>query len=279
MLFKIIIFFLIISLLHVKAYAETDAPYAVVAGGSKGIGYAIAEALAKRHYNLLLIARHRDGLIAAKQKLEFSYPVHVEILINDLSLEESAKEVAEWCIAKKLKVKVLCNVAGFGGANDYLSLPLDTVRYMIRLNIESAVALTYTMLNILKQNQPSYILNVASMAGLAPIPQKNVYSATKSAIVSFSYALHYQLKPYHISVSCLAPGPVYTKPEIIKDTHDKLGKFGDLIEVSPSRVGERAVKKTLQGKMLIIPGFVASVSAETIRLLPKKVITALYSGF
>jgi uncharacterized protein len=173
---------------------------------------------------------------------------------------------------------MLCNVAGFGGVNDYLSLPLDSVRYMIRLNLESAVTLTYTMLQLLKENQPSYILNVASMAGLAPIPQKNIYSATKSAIISFSYALHYQLKEYNIGVSCLSPGPVYTKPEIIKDTHDKLGRFGDFIEVPPARVGERAVKKTLKGKMLIIPGIVASVSAAFLRIMPKKFITGRYAA-
>ena len=59
-------------------------PYALVAGGSKGIGYAIAEALAKRKYNLVLVARHPDTLLAAKNKLQSAYGIHVEILAKDL---------------------------------------------------------------------------------------------------------------------------------------------------------------------------------------------------
>src|SRR5678810_410898 len=64
-------------------------PYALIAGGSKGIGYAIAEAWAKRNYNLVLIARHWDSLMAAKTKLESKYGIHVELLSYDLSHEES----------------------------------------------------------------------------------------------------------------------------------------------------------------------------------------------
>jgi uncharacterized protein len=121
-------------------------PYALVAGGSKGIGYAIAEALAKRGYDLVLIARHADSLIAAKNKLESSYKIHVEILSFDLSQDGSAIEIAKWCTERDIPLKMLCNVAGFGGARDYLSLPLDTLRYMINLNIGSAMSLTLTLL-------------------------------------------------------------------------------------------------------------------------------------
>src|SRR5688572_7419868 len=72
----------------------TYGPYALVAGGSKGIGYAIAEALAKRHYNLVLVARNWDSLSAAKTKLESAYGIHVELLSYDLSREESATAIA-----------------------------------------------------------------------------------------------------------------------------------------------------------------------------------------
>ncbi|MCH5689727.1 SDR family NAD(P)-dependent oxidoreductase [Niabella sp. W65] len=92
------------------------------------------------------------------------------------------------------------------------------------------------------------------MAGFSPIPVKNIYSASKSAVTFFSYSLRYQLKKKGVSVSCLAPGPVYTKPEIIKDTKEKLGWFGDFMEVPPARVGEFAVRKTLKRKMIIVPG-------------------------
>ncbi len=252
-------------------------PYALIAGGSKGLGFAIAEALAKRQYNLILIARHLDSLLAAKHKLETLYGIHVELLVHDLSKEESATEIAKWCTDRNIPLKMLCNVAGLGGEKDYLALPLDSIRYMIRLNIESAVSLCYILLPLLEKNAPSYILNVGSMAGFAPIPSKNVYAATKSAVVFFSYGLRYQLKEKHISVSCLCPGPVFTKPSIAKDTKKKLGWYGKQMAVAPKKVGEIAVRKTLKKRLIIVPGKLSKFTSIMIRLLPRRLVVALYN--
>jgi uncharacterized protein len=252
-------------------------PYALIAGGSKGIGYALAEAWAKRNYNLILIARHWDSLSSAKQKLESKYSIHVELLSYDLSKEESATEIGNWCKERNIPLKVLCNVAGAGGSRDYLSTSLDSLRYMVRLNVESCMALTLTLLPLLEKNTPSYIINVASMAGFAPIPIKNMYSATKSAVIFFSYSLRYQLKDKNIKVSCLAPGPVYTKPEIRAETKKQLGKFGDKMALSPEVVGEKTVRKALRGKMIIVPGFLAHTMSWFLRLLPRRVAASLYN--
>lgn len=252
-------------------------PYALIAGGSKGIGYALAEAWAKRDYNLILIARHWDSLSAAKQKLESTYHVHVELLSYDLSREESATEIAKWCIERDIPLKALCNVAGAGGSRDYLSTTLDSLRYMVRLNVESCMALTLTLLPLLEKNAPSYIINVASMAGFAPIPIKNMYSATKSAVIFFSYALRYQLKDKNIKVSCLAPGPVNTKPEITAETKKQLGRFGNKMTLTAQIVGEKTVRKTLRGKMIIVPGFWPHVMSWLLRILPRRTSASIYN--
>jgi short-subunit dehydrogenase len=250
--------------------------YALVAGGSKGIGYAISEALARRGYNLILIARHMENLMEAKNNLELNYHVHVEVLSYDLSFDNSAPDIAKWCKDRNIRLKMLCNVAGFGGSRDYLTLPLDSLRYMINLNVGSAMALTLTLLPLLEKNAPSFILNVGSMAGFAPIPVKNLYSATKSAVVFFSYSLSYQLKEKNISVSVLCPGPVFTKPEVIEDTKKKLGWFGSLMAVPPEKVGEIAVRETLDHRMVIVPGTVSKITAFLIRVLPRQMITNIY---
>ncbi len=257
-------------------YPSHGVEYALVAGGSKGIGYAIAEALARRGYNLILIARHMDSLISARNKLEYEYHVHVEVLSYDLSLNNAATDIAKWCTDRNIPLKMLCNVAGFGGAKDYLSLSLDSLRYMINLNVGSAMALTLTLLPLLEKNAPSFILNVGSMAGFAPIPVKNLYSATKSAVVFFSYSLSYQLKEKNISVSVLCPGPVFTKPEIVEDTKKKLGWFGTLMAVPPEKVGEIAVRETLDHRMVIVPGTVSKITAFLIRILPRQMIVNIY---
>jgi uncharacterized protein len=257
---------------------DSSRPYALVAGGSKGIGYGISEALAKRGYNLIIIARHMDTLQLAKSKLENTYHVHAEVLAFDLSDDKSAEAIAKWCTDRNIHLKVLCNVAGLGGANDYLSFPLDSLRYMVRLNVESCMALSLTLMPLLEKNAPSYILNVASMAGFAPIPVKNMYSATKSAVVFFSYSLRYQLKDKHISVSCLCPGPVYTKPEIVEDTKAKLGWFGNKMALDPHTVGEVAIKKTFNKRLIIVPGTLAKISSSLIRFFPRRWVVNLYGS-
>jgi len=138
------------------------------------------------------------------------------------------------------------------------------------------MTLTLRLLPLLEKNAPSYVLNVASMAGLAPIPSKNIYSATKSSVIFFSYSLHYQLMEKNISVSCLAPGPVFTKPSVIRDTKKRLGWFGMKMAVKPERVGEIAIRKTLQGEMLIIPGTLAKLSSVVIRVMPRKWMVSIY---
>jgi short-subunit dehydrogenase len=258
---------------------DNHLPYALIAGGSKGIGFAIAEALAKRNYNLIIIARNEDSLVAAKNKLEAAYPVHVEILVKDLAFESSATEIAKWCTDRNIPLKMLCNVAGLGGEHDYLSYPLDSLRYMVRLNLESVMAVTLTLLPLLEKNAPAYILNVASMAGFAPIPIKNLYAATKSAVISFSYSLRYQLKDKNISVSCLAPGPVFTKPSIEKYTKEKLGNLGMKMAVPVKKVGEVAVRKLLRGKMIIVPGGLAKILSGVVRFFPQRWVAWFYYRF
>jgi short-subunit dehydrogenase len=253
--------------------------WALIAGGSRGIGFSIAEALAKRQYNLVLVARNQTELISAKNRLEKFFKIKVEILPCDLSIAESADIIFEWCGANSLEINVLCNAAGMGGSKDFPELPLKDLRTMIRTNIESTMALCFSLIPLLKLNQPSFILNIGSLAGFSPIPIKNVYSSTKSAIHFFSYSLRSLLKSDNISVSCLCPGPVFTKPSIEKETIDQLGWIGRQMAVDTGTVGELAVRGMLSHKMLIVPGKFAKLVSYLLRILPAQLLTHLiYSG-
>lgn len=254
---------------QLQHFSKSKMQWALIAGGSKGIGYSVAEALARRTYNIILVARNPADLMIAKRKLE-CLPVKVEIFSCDLSLTGSAEEIAAFCRDRAVALNVLCNAAGKGGAADYLSLPPAGMHSMIRLNIEFAAELTWNLLPILEQNSPSYILNIGSLAGFAPIPVKNIYSATKAALLFFSYSLRYQLTGRNISVSCLCPGPVFTKPSIETETNKKLGWLGGWIAVKPEIVGETAVRNMLKGKMLIVPGWPAKLISVLLRLLPAR---------
>jgi short-subunit dehydrogenase len=253
--------------------------WALVTGGSKGIGHSIAEALARRKYNILLVARNQIELAKAKEQLENRFQIQVEILSCDLFLTESAKIIFDWCTDKNIEINILCNAAGMGGSKDFPELPLSELRAMIRLNLESAVALSYMFIPHLKQTAPSYILNIGSMAGFAPIPIKSLYASTKSALHSFSYSLKYLLKENNISVSCVCPGPVFTKPSIEKETIKQLGWIGKQMAVDTAKVGEYAVQGMLKRKVIIVPGKLAKLISYLLRILPHRFVTYIYYTF
>jgi short-subunit dehydrogenase len=250
---------------------------ALIAGGSRGIGFAIAKALAHRRYDLVLVARTEFDLVSAKKQLEEEFGVNVQTISADLSKEGTALMICDWFDQKNLPLNCLCNVVGIGGDEDFLHTSPEHLRYMVNLNINSAIALSARLIPLLAKNGPSHILNVASMAGFAPIPLKNIYSATKAAVIYFSNALRLQVKEKNIQVSCLAPGPVYTKTEVVRTTRKQLGKWGDRIAVEPERVGEIAVDKMLQGRYMIVPGKFAGLMAFLLRALPSRWAAGIYS--
>jgi uncharacterized protein len=253
--------------------------WAVIAGGSKGIGIHIARSLAKRKYNLLLVARNAGELSESKNGLEKEFPVQVETISCDLSFPESANIISGYCDSRELDVRVVCNAAGLGGSMDFPDLALNDLRNMIRTNIESSMAICLLFIPLLKKNAPSYILNIGSMAGFAPIPVKNIYSSSKSALLFFSYSLKQQLKDERISVSCLCPGPVFTKPSIEKETIKKLGWLGKQMAMTAETVAEVAVKGMLRRKMIIVPGRLAAMVSFLLRILPRRLLTHLFYSF
>ena len=253
--------------------------WALVAGGSKGIGFSIAEALARRKYNLLLVARNHDDLLYAKTILEKNFNIEVETLTCDLSLTESSIKIRDWCTDEKFKINVLCNVAGSGGSGDFPELPVKDVSTLLRTNLESTITLSSILIPQLKANAPSYIMNVGSLAGFAPILIKSVYASAKSAVHSFSYSLRYLIKPNNISVSCLCPGPVFTKPSIENETVNQMGWLGKHMAIQSGMVGELAVRGMLRRKMIIVPGKLARLISYILRILPDQFIAFLIYSF
>ena len=249
--------------------------WALITGGSKGIGRGIAEAVARRNYDLILVARDEEELTKTKNSLIRDYHVKVDILSCDLSQPDGVKIIHNWCARKNLDIKILCHVAGFGGRKDFIDLGLEDLQKMMRMNFESAVELTSLLLDQLKNTAPSFILYVSSMAGFAPIPQKNIYSASKSALLFFSYSLSAILRQDHISVSCLCPGPVFTKPEIEKETIKQLGWIGKQMAWEPKDIGEYAVRKMLKGEMIIIPGKLNKFLSFLLRILPNQMLARI----
>lgn len=245
--------------------------YALVTGASKGIGKQIAISLAKRNYNLLLVARSADELAALKDELSAGYSIQVEILATDLSVPQAAEKVFDWCTEKAFPISVLINNAGYGLFGKFESFSLPEQLNMLRLNIDTVVALTYRLLPILKKNQRSYILNVSSTAAYQALPGFATYAASKSFILSFSRALRFELKNDHVVVTCLSPGPADTG-FAERAGISAFSKFSKKFNMPPSVVAETAVKALFDNQSEVIPGLTNKISAFASRLLSKAFI-------
>ncbi len=247
--------------------------YALITGASKGIGREMAIALAKRKYNLLLVARSEDILLTLSEELQKLYSVKVFYKALDLSDPNADLLLLNWCNDNNFPVSFLINNAGYGLWGYFEELPLAQQQNMLRVNTEFPVDLTYRMLPILKKNTPSYILNVASTASYQAVPTLTLYAATKSFLLLFSRGLRFELRKTGVSVSCISPGPVKTGfvdragMQALKSTADRFGMNAD-------DVAEIAIRSTLNKKAEIIPGFNNKLGVFLSRILPKFVIEA-----
>jgi len=251
--------------------------YALITGASKGIGRAMAFSLARRNYNLLLVARSENELNMLKDLLAEKFKVIVEVLAIDLAGQGAAFKVADWVKSNSFPVSVLINNAGYGLWGSFGDLNLDQQINMIQLNINTLVELTYHILPVLKNQKRSYILNVSSTAAYQAVPTLALYAASKTFVLSFTRALRYELKSSPVSVTCLCPGPVDTG-FAERAGLNALSKMAQAFNMKPEEVAEIAIKGMLKGKAEIIPGVTNIISAFATRLLPKSIIENAAAG-
>ncbi|HEY0611638.1 MAG TPA: SDR family oxidoreductase [Chitinophaga sp.] len=251
--------------------------YALITGASKGIGRSLAASLARRKYNLLLVARSSADLATLSTTLAAEYGIQAHYLALDLSLPDAAQQVRNWCLEQQFKVSLLVNNAGYGVWGYFDELPLIDQCNMLQLNMQLPVELSWHMIPLLKEHPKAYILNVSSTAAYQAVPTMALYAASKSFMLSFSRGLRYELKRTQIAVSCLCPGPVNTnfieraKMQAVQATAEKFG-------MTPEAVAEKALKGLFAGKAEIIPGALNAISALGTRLLPKAMIERIAAG-
>jgi uncharacterized protein len=184
--------------------------YTLITGASVGLGEVFARRLAQEGRNLILVARRKDNLDALAQELERAHRMHVHTLALDLAKPGAGAELARQITEAGWAVQGLVNNAGFGDRGAFVELPLERQIGMIQLNITTLVELTHCLLpNLLLQSEP-FIINVASTAAFQAGPRMAVYYATKAFVLSFSEALHEELKG-KVAVSALCPGPTATE--------------------------------------------------------------------
>lgn len=241
--------------------------YTLITGASEGLGKALALECASRGMNLILVALPGSGLHFLARLIKRNYPVEVVCIEKDLCLDESCSELFWEISMLGLHINILINNAGVGSTVLFEKGPVSLFEKQIRLNVLATALLTRLFLDILKQNSPSYILNVGSLASYFILPRKNVYGATKSFLYSFSKSLQKELRKDQIHVSILCPGGMNTNLAIT--LMNKTGNFISRLSVlNPEVVAAAALDGLLQKQNVIIPGWLNKLFLLLNLLLP-----------
>ena len=161
---------------------------ALVTGASSGIGASIARELAERGHGLVLVARRKDRLDALAEELSDEYGVRAEAVGCDLGKAASRQRLPARIESLGLEVNVLVNNAGFATNGAFHEADAARELEQVRVLVEAVVALTSAFLPDMVRRGKGAILNVASTAGMQPLPYSAGYSAAKSYVLTFSEA-------------------------------------------------------------------------------------------
>jgi hypothetical protein len=183
---------------------------ALVTGASAGIGAAIARELAQRGHSLVLVARRKPKLDELAAALTSEFGVRAVGLGCDLAKPASRKRLPARVQALELEVSVLVNNAGFATGGAFHESDPERELEQVRILVVAPVALTSDFVPAMVRRGAGAVLNVASTAGMQPMPYSAGYSAAKAYVLAFSEALHQELRGAGVTVTALAPGPVST---------------------------------------------------------------------
>ena len=246
--------------------------YALITGASKGIGKCIAESLAAKGFNLLLVARSEDLLKEVCRDLNSKYKITAQWLAADLSVAGAAAKIHDWCTSNKYSIQVLVNNAGYGLSGSFEKYNAQEHTDMMHVNMDVPVSLCRLFLPQLRQQGKAFILNIGSSAAYQAVPGLSAYAASKSFILSFSRGLRKELKNTTVSVTCVCPGSTDTNFVNQAQIGDKARKLADKVNMTPERVAAISVNALMKGKAEVIPGFINKAGALLTWLLPKSVL-------
>ena len=220
---------------------------ALVTGASSGIGEQFAHQLAAREYSLILVARRAERL----ERLAAELPTDAHVVPCDLASD--AASLPERVAELGAEVELLVNNAGFGTSGPFLEHDPGRDAEQVRVNCEAIVTLTHAFLPAMVERGRGGIINVASSAGMQPIPYESVYAATKAFAISFTDALHIELRGTGVRVMSVNPGPVPTEWQQVA------GYEPGRVAVVPGKISaEQVVREALaaydRGRRFMIPG-------------------------
>ena len=245
---------------------------AIITGASSGMGKEFVLSADKR-YNLdeiWVIARREERLI----KLQEEVTSKIVPLALDLTLPESLNVISTKLSVEKPDVKLLVNASGFGKMAEFVNSDPVSNAGMVDLNLKALILVTQTVLPYI--NEGGKIIEVGSMSSFEPVPHLSVYAATKSAVLSFSRALAFELNPKKIKVLCVCPYWVQTEFFSRAGEKENLKKFDILYKPEfIVSVAYKTIDKTK--KNYVVPGKYAKLLRALAKILPHNFMMAVMS--
>ncbi|TSD61378.1 SDR family oxidoreductase [Variovorax sp. KBS0712] len=183
---------------------------ALITGASSGIGAVYADRLARRGFDLILVARNRERLDALAAKLSDETGRKVEVLPADLSDRKDIASV-EAVLRTRGDITLLVNNAGFGAAAPLLGSDIDKMEDMIELNVSALTRLTYAAVPGFVERGGGTLVNIASIVAISPETLNGVYGGTKAFVLALSQSLQHELKDKGVRVQAVLPGATATE--------------------------------------------------------------------
>ena len=183
---------------------------ALITGGSRGIGKAIATGFAQAGAELFLCSRKEEELRATAEDIRTRTGVRVEYAVADMAKRHDVGRLAGLAVERLGKIDILVNNAGWN-----IPQLVDEIRdedwdYLVELNLTSCMALTRALVPGMKERRWGRVIHISSIMGLASTPERNAYSATKAGLIGMAKASALELGPFGVTVNCIAPGPIAT---------------------------------------------------------------------
>ena len=234
----------------------------MITGASAGLGVEFARQLSARGERLVLVARRKERLEALAAELGQARAVAI-----DLGEAGAAERLMADLAAHGETVACLVNNAGFGLAGRFAELDGQRQRQMIDLNCGALAELAHAVLPGMIAAKAGAILNVASTAAFQPGPGMAVYFATKAFVLSFSEALHDEVRTQGVSVTALCPGPTATEFGEVAGWHGNA--LIDTLSARADAVVRAGIAAMDRNRAIVIPGLANKAGAQGHRLLPR----------
>jgi short-subunit dehydrogenase len=227
-------------------------PVTLITGASAGIGAELARVFANHGHALVLVARREQRLQELATEIAAAGHAKPLVLAMDLAAPDAAARIAAMLAVHALEPQYVVNNAGFGLVGAATDLDRDEQLGIIDLNMRALTDLSLSFVDSLARHRGG-ILNVASIAGVMPGPRSAVYYASKAFVLSFTEAVHDELAPRGIRVTCLCPGPVASEFQARAGIMEAEPPWP--IGVPAARVAAEGYRGLIRGRRLVVPGW------------------------